>query len=348
MVKRRESFTLGDVTIAPGASAVADLPISLMSNHMPVTLPVQVIHGRKDGPVVFVSAAIHGDEIVGIEIVRRLAQSKALKRLAGTLLLAPIVNAFGFIDRSRYLPDRRDLNRCFPGSAAGSLASQLADRFLQDVVRRCDYGIDLHSAGQHRTNLPQIRVNPGDPRSLELAQAFGAPVIVPSRQRDGSLRKAADALDVPVLVYEAGEALRFDELGVRIGMKGILRILRHLGGLPARAISAATAPSPIVQRSTWVRAPEGGILRTWRTTGDSVQEGETLGAISDPFGTVETEVKATVGGLIIGRSNMPAVNQGDALFHLAVLPGDDMAADPATMLARHMQDDPLFDEDEII
>ncbi|RMD60515.1 MAG: succinylglutamate desuccinylase, partial [Alphaproteobacteria bacterium] len=195
----RKAFKIGGATIAPGARDTVDLPLSVLSNHTPMSLPVQVIHGRKPGPVMFVSACVHGDEIIGVEIIRRLLRLPALRRLRGTLLAIPIVNAFGFINHSRYLPDRRDLNRSFPGSANGSLAARLAHLFVKEVVTRCQYGIDLHSAAEHRTNLPQIRVSDREPETRALAEAFGAPVILHSQVRDGSLR---DATFLPV-IYEA-------------------------------------------------------------------------------------------------------------------------------------------------
>ena len=191
MPNRRAPFEIGGAVVAPGSRETISIQLSVLSNHTPMNLPVQVIHGTKEGPVAFVSAAIHGDEIIGVEIIRRLSHMIAKRRLAGTVLLVPIVNTIGFIAHSRYLPDRRDLNRSSPGSAAGSLASQLAHRFLNDVVARCEFGIDLHSAAIHRESLPQIRANPDDEKSMDLARAFGAPIIIKSPLRDGSLRSAA-------------------------------------------------------------------------------------------------------------------------------------------------------------
>ena len=319
-----------------------------MSDHTPATLSVQAIHGRREGPVVFVSAAVHGDEIIGVEIVRRLAQSAALRRIAGTVLLIPIVNSFGFINNSRYLPDRRDLNRSFPGSANGSLTARLADLFLNEVVKRSQFGIDLHSAAVNRINLPQIRVNPKDDKALEIAQAFGAPVILQSNLRDGSLRYAASERGVPVLVYEAGEGLRFDEFAIRVGLKGVLRVLQHLGIVRMRGIKPSEVPTPVARKSSWLRAPEGGLLRALKTVGDTVKGGETVGLISDPFGERESKVVAATTGLIVGRTNLPVVNQGDALFHVALLPKVEAAGTALGALEEEFVGDPMFDEDEIL
>jgi predicted deacylase len=343
----RAPFHIGGISVAPGERRNVDLPLSLMSNRAPINLPVHVIHGRRDGPTVFVCAAIHGDEVVGVENERRLLCSRALHGLAGTALLVPIVNAFGFIGHSRYLPDRRDLNRCFPGSPTGSLAAQLAHLFTTEIVERCDHGIDLHTAAINRANLPQVRVDANHEGARALAEAFDAPIILHAALRVGSLRETAAARDVPVIVYECGEALRFDELSLRIGTRGVVRVLASLGMIKSRGRDASSPKreSAISTQSRWLRAPEGGIFRARRTIGHHVQAGDVLGVVSDPFGETRSEIRAPDTGLIVGRNNVPAVNQGDALFHVAVI------ADPAELqrsygrLERGLAD-PLLDEDE--
>lgn len=344
----RESFTINGSQIAPGDRQTIDLPVSVLSNHTPMTMPVHVIHGKKPGPVIFISAAVHGDEIIGVEIIRRLLGTLDVAKVRGTVLAVPVVNAFGFINHSRYLPDRRDLNRSFPGSERGSLAARLADLFLTEVVKRCDYGIDLHSAGQHRTNLPQIRISPTRPDTLRLATAFGAPVILPTRLRDGTLRAAARDVGIDVLLYEAGEALRYDELAIRAGVSGVLRVMHALDMIPRRGVQKAQVPSVIGERNFWQRAPEGGILRAFKTIGDSVAKDEVIGIVSDPFGEVDNEILAYDAGLIIGRTNLPVVNQGDALFHIARVTSTADAEARIDTLTEQLNADPLFDEDEII
>ncbi len=344
---KRGAFELGGAQIAPGTRARVTLPVSTLPDHTPVGLEVAVIHGKRAGPVVFVSAGVHGDEVIGVEICRRLLRAEQLERLRGTLIVVPIVNAFGFLTRSRYLPDRRDLNRSFPGTTAGSLGSRLAHLFLNDVVLRCDFGIDLHSAAVHRTNLPQIRISPGVSVTAAMARDFGAPVILTSPLREGSLRGEAQERGVPVLLYEAGEGLRFDEMAVRAGVAGILRVLRGSAMLPGKGITKPRHAPHICTSSTWLRAPSGGLLRLYRAEGDMVEEGEVLGAVADPFGDAETEVIAPEPGLLIGRAVLPVVNEGDALFHLARLraeASEDVVAD----LTSQLEADPLFDEDEII
>ncbi|PWE33229.1 succinylglutamate desuccinylase [Maritimibacter sp. 55A14] len=345
----RAGFEIGGVTVAPGTRRTVDLPVSVLSDHTPVNMSVHVIHGRRAGPTVFISAAVHGDEVIGVEIVRRLLQLENLDRLRGTLLMVPIVNAFGFISHSRYLPDRRDLNRSFPGISHGSLAARLADHFMSHVVARCDLGIDLHSAAVHRTNLPQVRISPDNGEALSLAKAFGAPVVLVSGLRPKSLRKVAkEEHGIDVLLFEAGEALRFDEMSVRAGVSGILRVLHRLKMIPAKGIAKARTSPVICADSSWMRAPAGGLLRIFRSEGDVVASGDVLAAVSDPFGAVDAEVAAEFDGIIVGRTLMPVVNEGDALFHIAEAKSGAAAELTLESLAAQLRSDPLFDEDEII
>jgi predicted deacylase len=313
----RESFEIGGVVIEPGKRSALDLPIPNLYTHNSMTWPIYVIHGKKQGPVMFLSGAVHGDEINGVEIIRRVLKSKSLNRISGTVIALPVVNIFGFINQSRYLPDRRDLNRSFPGSERGSLAGRMANLFIQEVVSRCTHGIDLHTAAIHRVNLPQVRAVLDDPDTEVMARAFGSPVIVDTTIVEGTLRKAAEKLGVSVIVYEAGEALRFDEVAIRAGVKGILSTMRELDML-RRSKRKYRRVEPIVARSTtWVRAPKSGILRAIKSLGAMVEKGELLGIVSDPFGTEEENASAPSEGIIIGRTNIPLVNEGEALFHIA-------------------------------
>jgi predicted deacylase len=345
---KRASFEIGDQSIAAGTRETVNLPISTLADHTPVMLSAHVIHGRNEGPTIFVSAGIHGDEVIGVEIVRRLLRAKNLKSLRGTLIVVPIVNTFGFLNHSRYLPDRRDLNRCFPGSPNGSLASRLAHIFLTEIVERCSLGIDLHSAAINRMNLPQVRVSANNPVTLKLANVFGAPVILTSALRDGSLRQEAKKAGVDVLLYEAGEGMRFDEMSVRAGVAGILRVLTEIQMLPSAGIAKPKAKSLLCSNSSWVRAPAGGLLRMFKAEGDVVEEGDIVAALSDPFGEHEIEVEARIGGIIVGRAVMPVVHEGDALFHIAAVKSTDIAEAAVDELATQLEEAPLFDEYEII
>lgn len=313
----RPAFEIGGLTVQAGQRETVHLPLNWLSNHTPVTLPVQIVHGKRDGPTLFVSAAIHGDEVVGVEVIRRILRSSAIKQLKGTLLAVPIVNAYGFVGHTRYLPDRRDLNRSFPGSTNGSMAGQLAHVFMTEIVARSDYGVDLHTGAIHRVNLPQIRADLSKPDIKALATAFGPPVMLHSTLRDGSLRQAAQEADVGILLYEAGEALRFDEFAIRAGVSGVLRVLKHLDMISGKRLKSG-ASAPILSRSSlWVRAPTSGLFRAVHSIGDSVSEDQVLGVISDPFGESEVDVLARTAGIIVGQTNLPVVNQGDGLFHIA-------------------------------
>lgn len=344
----RAAFEIGGHSIAAGTRETVDLPVSVLSDHTPVSMSVHVIHAKANGPTVFVSAGIHGDEVIGVEIVRRLLRAPNLKSLRGTLIVIPIVNAFGFINHSRYLPDRRDLNRMFPGTPGGSLASRLAHLFLTEIVTRSDLGIDLHSAAIHRTNLPQVRISPDNAYTAELAEVFGAPVILQSPLRAGSLRGAAKDIGKDILLYEAGEALRFDEMSVRAGVAGILRVLRHVDMLPAKGIAKPKSAPQYCTSSKWLRAPAGGLLRTFRADGDVVAMGDVMAVVADPFGEQEQDIIAPFNGIVVGRTVLPIVNEGDAVFHLARVKSMSIAEGAVENLNDQLADDPLFDEDEII
>lgn len=328
MVKSaREPFVLGQTKIAPGTRATVDLPLSLLSDHTPITLTVQVIHGKRPGPTLLVDAAVHGDEVNGVEIIRRVVGHSALKRMAGTLIAVPIVNVYGFLTNTRYLPDRRDLNRCFPGSPSGSLASRLAHLYMTEVVAKATHGIDLHTAAIHRSNFPQLRCDFSDPDVRKLALSFSVPVILNAALRDGSLRSAARDLGIPFLVYEAGEALRFDEVSIRAGVQGIIRVMGDLGMIKQRRQHAAPIEPVISRSSTWLRAPEGGIFRAHAKLGAQVANGDKLGTIASPFGESEFPIICTTDGIVIGRNNLPNVNQGDGIFNIARVSDPDAAAE---------------------
>jgi hypothetical protein len=353
MSAKNKPVTINGVTIQPGERRVVELPGGKLYTHSDVNIPVQVICGKTRGPTLFISAAIHGDELNGIEIARRLLTTSALKRLRGTLIVIPVVNIFGIIQHSRYLPDRRDLNRSFPGSNRGSLAARLAHIFLQEVVQQCDYGIDLHTGAIHRSNLPQIRANLDDPETKELAEAFLVPVLLNANLRDGSLRQAAAEHGVKVLLYEAGEALRFDELSIRSGVRGILSVMRKLAMLPVTKKPTKRQDPFVARSSSWERAPESGILRSLTALGSRVKAGDVLGVISDPsdlFDPTEYPVTAQYGGLVIGRSNIPLVNEGDALFHIARFEDNKEAAASVEVFQARADNlpNPVFDDQMLI
>ena len=351
-----EPFVLYDKEVAPGSKATINIPLADTVLHDDVIMTAHVYHGKKPGPVLFVSAVIHGDEINGVEIIRRLLKLKSLNSLRGTLVAIPVVNIYGFMTHSRYAPDGRDLNRCFPGSSNGALASRMAHAFFEQVVKKCTHGIDLHTGARHRENLPQIRANLSDPETKKLASCFGVPVIIDSAIRDGSLRESAGNVGVPVLLYEAGESLRFDEVSIRAGVRGIQNVMRNLGMVATKITPSkqAAKQSEVCNRSAWVRAPHSGVLRSLAPMGAKADKGTLLGIVSSPTGGDEYKVLAPKDGIVIGRTNMPLVYEGDALYHLAYFSADtsdvlekveafneDLAPEESMLTARDVTDRPI-------
>jgi len=310
-----EDFTILNEKIKKGEDKTINLELPKLY-HTSTSIPIRIIRGKKDGPTVFISAAIHGDELNGIEIIRRVGSLSILKRLKGTLILIPIVNTYGVMTLSRYTPDRRDLNRSFPGSSKGSLASRIAKAFFDEVVLKCDLGIDLHTASIHKSNLPQIRTNLSDEFTYSLAKAFQAPLMLHSDLRDGSLRAEAQEKGIPILLYEAGEALRFDETSIRIGVKGIVNVLRQMQMLPLNSKQNSKLPI-VVRSSSWIRSADSGILRTIKALGDTVVQNEIIAFIDEPLGDGFTEIISPFDGVIIGKSQIPLIQEGDAIFHIA-------------------------------
>ncbi|QFT53196.1 succinylglutamate desuccinylase/aspartoacylase family protein [Microbulbifer sp. THAF38] len=309
-------FEIGGIAVAKGESRHIDLPVVSLYTNTEMAIPVYVQRGKREGPTIFVCAAVHGDELNGIEIISRLIQSRSLKSLRGTLIAVPMVNVYGVLQHTRYLPDRRDLNRSFPGSAKGSLAARMAHVFLREIVAKCDYGIDLHTGAAHRSNLPQVRANLDDDVTRAMAKAFGVPVLLNASIRDGSLRQAAADRGVRILLYEAGEALRFDELCIRAGLKGVTNVLRHLGMLPARRRRSLIEPF-IARSSGWLRAGDSGIATHLKALGDQVYAGDLLATIADPYGNELDQVRSNGEGIIIGKQNIPLVQEGEAMYHIA-------------------------------
>lgn len=310
-------FQLAGTRIAPGKRAVVEMPAAQLYTNTPLNIPVHVVHGRKPGPVLLVCAAIHGDELNGVEIIRRLLQVGSLRNLAGTLVAVPVVNVFGFIHKSRYLPDRRDLNRCFPGSETGSLGARMAHLFKTQVLDLCTHAIDLHTGAVYRSNVPQIRANLASADTAEMARAFGVPLVLNSVLRDGTLREVAEANRIPVITYEAGEALRFEESCIRPGVRGIINVMRHLQMLPPSKKHAVAIEPAVARSSIWVRAEHDGVFRPMVALGQRIKPQQLLGRISSPFNNNEIDIVAPCAGILVGRNNLPLVNEGEALFHIA-------------------------------
>ena len=309
-------LTIGGVAIPRGERTRVDLPLGTLPSLHDLDMHVFVVRGQADGPTLFISGAIHGDEINGVEIVRRVLAKVDESTLKGTLIGVPIVNIFGFIRESRYLPDRRDLNRSFPGSKRGSLASRIANLFMTEIVANSDYGIDLHTAAQGRFNLPHVRGDFADPVIYQLAGAFGAPVYYHSKGLDGTVRKASNKLGKPVILYEGGEAGRFEKGPINIGVNGILRVMKDLGMIK----SAPRATKSLEATGTkWVRARRGGLLRLDRLTGEQVKRRQKIGTVGDAVGESLVRVSAPCDGIIISHATSPLIHQGDAVVHIARL-----------------------------
>lgn len=306
---------MGSVRIRPGTARDMELPITKLVTGADVSLPVRVVHGREEGPTVWVDAAIHGDEVNGVEVVRQVMAGLDHKTFRGTLISVPIVNVLGFMNGDRYLPDRRDLNRSFPGSRRGSLASRIAHLFMTEVVAKCEVGLDLHTGADRRSNLPQIRADLDDDRTRYLAEAFGAPVMLHAKIRDGSLRHAARERGATVLLFEAGENLRFDNYAIDAGVAGVRRVLATLG-MTQDEIGPPEQPSRECRQSSWVRARRTGILDLDVGLGQEVTDGQRLGSLVDSFGKTLRAVYASRDGVVIGRNEAPLVNSGDAIVHI--------------------------------
>lgn len=310
-------LSVGGEVVPPGETRQIEIPVArLPPTKFSLSIPVEVVHGTRSGPGLWLSGALHGDELNGVEIIRRVIEAVDPAEMKGFLLAVPIVNVFGFINGSRYLPDRRDLNRCFPGSSKGTLPARLADIFMKEIVGLCTHGIDFHTGSNHRTNLPQIRGNIRDAETRRCAEAFGAPVVIHAESRDGSLREAATRRGIHVLLFEGGEPLRFEESVIEAGVKGTLRVMRALGmlrrrvGPPGRGIAIAT-------KTIWLRARASGLCRLQVDIGDRVERRQRLGTISDIFGEVAARVVSPRAGIVVGIARNPLIHQGEGLVHLA-------------------------------
>ncbi len=313
---KNKTVTIAGHSIKPGEVKQIEMPVAKLYTDTEMAIPIHIIHGKRAGPTLFISAAIHGDELNGIEIVHRVMRSKRLANLKGTLIAVPMVNVYGVLNQSRYFPDRRDLNRCFPGSEKGSLAGRVARLFLKEIAHRSDYGIDLHTGAIHRSNLPQIRANLKDKETQAMARAFGVPVLLNANLRDGSLRQAASESGTRILLYEAGEALRFDEVSIQVGVKGVLDVMAHLGMIRSRKVKAPAEPF-VAESSSWIRADASGFVNHVAKLGDRVEAGATLANITDAFGGALSKLKAKYPGIVIGKQNIPLVQEGEAMYHIA-------------------------------
>ena len=306
-------LTINGIDVLPGTNVDIALKIARLPTHTEIELPVTVLRGPEEGPVLLLTSSLHGDEVNGTEALRRMIRNNSLKPEKGTVIVMPVVNVYGFLLQTRALPDGKDLNRSFPGTQGGSLARRLAYIILNEVVKHVDFGIDLHTGGARRTNYPQIRCDFGREAALELANAFGAPFLLNSKEIPGSFRRSASKLGKTMIVFEGGESQRFDETAIDEAMDGIHRVMAHLDMLEARI---APRRSIVLKSSSWMRAKISGMFVPFVAVGDKVVNGQVLAHLGDPFGETVLDVKAPYGGYIVGLNNQPVISAGDAVLHI--------------------------------
>lgn len=310
------NLSIAGQEIRPGEFKEIDINIARLPSHTQIDTPIYVSRGLEDGPVLALMAGMHGDEINGMEIVRRILDARLNQPKRGTVICMPIVNIYGFLNYSRDVPDGKDINRAFPGSRNGSLASRVAYHLMKEVIPFIDYGIDFHTGGAMRANYPQVRAVLRDPRNMELALAFSAPFTIDSPFRPNSLRKEASRLGKNIIVYEGGESLRFDNHAIEEGIAGTLRFMKYL-----KMIDWASDPreqNRVIWNTSWVRARHAGLFQSNVACGQLVHKGEWVGTITDPFGEFKEQIVAPETGYVVGLNNIPVVNAGDALMHLGM------------------------------
>ena len=301
--------------IAPGQHELVKMSVGRLPSGNIIRMQAHVYRAKEPGPCVLLLAGVHGDEINGVEIIRRLITQQFLEPLLkGTVIAIPVVNVYGFINFSRDVPDGKDVNRSFPGNLNGSLASRVARTLTKKVVPHADYILDFHTGGRSIYNYPQIRYTKADEASRELAEVFAAPLLVAKPTISKSLRKVATDLGKPTLVYEGGESLRYDGFSIQKGLEGINRVLVSLGMLEGTLIT--NNESRWYEKTIWIRAPRAGMFLWHKCSGNEVHKGEVLGLINDPYGEGTIKVIAKRDGFIIGHNNAAVVSQGDALFQV--------------------------------
>ncbi|MEM6894954.1 MAG: succinylglutamate desuccinylase/aspartoacylase family protein [Bacteroidota bacterium] len=312
---KSQAIQINSTQVLPGEYALVKLNIGRLPTGTLIDIPVHVFNGKKKGPVVLIQAGLHGDEINGVETLRRMLDENLFQIKRGAVIVVPVLNIFGFIHFSRDVPDGKDVNRSFPGSKTGSLASRIAYHYTQEILPHVDFALDLHTGGAQRHNYPQVRYTLNDRESKTLAEAFRAPFCLPSKLINGSFRKATFRLGVPTIVYEAGESMRFDEMAITLAIKGILNVLRSQKMLIAPN-KMKKSTSVHLASSRWIRASRAGMFIPLIKNGEQVQKGKELGYISDAYAKRTKFVKAPFEGYVFCINHQAVVNQGDALFHL--------------------------------
>ncbi|MEP2275774.1 MAG: succinylglutamate desuccinylase/aspartoacylase family protein [Reichenbachiella sp.] len=311
-----QDLKIAGISIAPGEEKQIDAQIAKLPSRTPIDIPIIVSRSKKPGPTLLITGGMHGDEINGIEIVRRVITNNYHRPLIGTVICIPILNVYGFIHFSRQTVGGKDMNRSFPGTRNGSLASQLAYRLTQDILPLIDYGIDFHTGGARINNYPQVRANLDEPKNMELVQAFSPKFMIHSPFREKSFRKEAAKKGTPILVYEGGESLRLRKHAIDVGINGLLRVMKHLKMRDEAPVSKGE--SYFIKKSSWLRAKSAGIYHSFFRTGEYVEKGTVVGLITGPYGEFEHKMKAHISGYAIAINNNPVVNRGDALIHIGI------------------------------
>ena len=313
----RKRFAIAGEVVALGESKDIRLEISETYTGDKTCIPLRVMRSKKRGPVVFVSAAIHGDEINGTGIIHDFLFGEQIVLDKGTLILAPVINVFGFETHERYLPDRRDLNRFFPGSPNGSLASRIANTITTELIDKCDYCLDLHTAAFQRTNYPNVRADLTNPETRKIAKAFGSALVIDGKGPVGSFRRSSTKRGCPTIILEAGEPWKIEPSVLKIGLQGIRNILKHLGMIGG---SMQLPPYQVyIRKTTWLRATVGGILKFHVSPGDFVSEGQSIATNYGILGAEQNILKSNTSGIVLGMTTMPAVKPGEPVCHIGVV-----------------------------
>lgn len=319
MQKKREDrhIVIGGEKVAPGEEKLLKINIDRLPTGTLIDIPIYVFNAKEPGPTILVQAGLHGDEINGIEIVRRMLHETRFKIKKGAIIAVPILNIFGFIHFSRDVPDGKDVNRSFPGTKSGSLASRMAYHYVSEIMHQMDFAIDLHTGGAQRHNFPQIRFTKEDDNSRELATVFNAPYSFSSRLIKGSFRNAAFQMGKPAIVFEAGESMRFDDYAILEGMQGILNVMKHFGMITKiEPMYIERMQTVMLSERKWLRAPTAGMFIPELTNGSEIKKGQELGLITDTYAKRSKKIKAPYDGYVFSINHQAVVNQGDALFHI--------------------------------
>jgi predicted deacylase len=305
--------------VARGSQKHFDMHIARLPTGTIVDIHVDIYRGRKNGPTLMLSGGLHGDEVNGIEIIRRMMADGSIHPHCGTVIAVPVLNIYGFLNFARDLPDGKDANRSFPGTKNGSLASRVAYHVKNKLLPHIDFGVDFHTGGGNKHNHPQIRCDFSDKKALDLAKMFAPFFIVNTPVISGSLRNEAQSLEKPIIVYEAGEALRFDEEAIKEGIAGTQRLMKSLGmGRKGTKVKRKHSPQ-IIQKSTWIRAENAGLFHTRLKPGDKIKEKDLMGYITDPYNHYRMDINAPCSGFVIGLNYTPVINAGDALVHIGTI-----------------------------